>query len=69
MISDIASARVRESLRNPPSTAEVTVVAPGFFTPRKVMQDKLFRQRFPDFAFTEFKKGLAETIAYYQKIL
>lgn len=38
-------------------------------TPRKVMQDKLFRQRFPDFAFTDFKKGLAETIAYYQKIL
>src|SRR5258707_13331335 len=37
VIKAIASARVRGSFRKPPSTAEVTVIAPGFFTPRKVM--------------------------------
>src|SRR5262249_25133804 len=38
VIRAIASARVRESLRNPPSTADVTVCAPDFFAPRNVMQ-------------------------------
>ena len=37
-MSAIASARVRESLRKPPRIAEVMVMAPGFFTPRMVMQ-------------------------------
>lgn len=37
--------------------------------PKKVMDDRLFKQRFPGFKFTEFRSGLKETIAYYQKIL
>src|SRR5437763_1725236 len=37
VINAIASARVRGSLRKPPSTADVTVIAPDFFTPRRVM--------------------------------
>jgi GDP-L-fucose synthase len=36
-------------------------------SPRKVMSDKLFRQRFPDFRFTPFEEGLRETIAYYKE--
>lgn len=38
-------------------------------SPKKVMDDALFRQRFPDFAFTPFEQGLGETIAYYQSVL
>ena len=37
--------------------------------PKKVMDDKYFRQRFPDFVFTDIKSGIAETIAYYQRML
>jgi len=33
-----ASSRLAASVRNDPRTAEVTVVAPGFFTPRIDMQ-------------------------------
>jgi len=38
-------------------------------SPKKVMKDRLFRLRFPDFKFTQFEEGLAETIEYYQAIL
>ena len=38
-------------------------------SPKKVMNDRLFRQRFPDFRFTPFEQGLAETIEYYRSIL
>jgi GDP-L-fucose synthase len=38
-------------------------------SPKKVMDDGLFRQRFPDFRFTPFAEGLAETIDYYHAIL
>lgn len=37
--------------------------------PKKVMDDRLFKQRFQDFRFTPFDRGLAETIEYYQTIL
>ena len=37
--------------------------------PKKVMDDRYFRQRFPDFQFTEIRKGIEETIAYYRGIL
>lgn len=37
--------------------------------PKKVMNDKLFRQRFPDFRFTDFATGLAETVQYYEKVI
>ena len=36
---------------------------------KKVMNDTLFRQKFPDFKFTSFDQGLAETIEYYREIL
>ena len=38
-------------------------------SPKKVMNDHLFRQRFPDFRFTPLGDGLAETIEYYHAIL
>jgi GDP-L-fucose synthase len=38
-------------------------------SPKKVMNDTYFRQKFPDFKFTEFTEGLKETIKYYQEIL
>jgi len=38
-------------------------------SPKKVMNDHLFRQKFPDFTFTGLDKGIAETIQYYQSIL
>jgi GDP-L-fucose synthase len=38
-------------------------------SPKKVMNDRVFRSRFPDFQFTAFDQGLAETIEYYQKVL
>ena len=37
--------------------------------PKKVMDDRRFRQTFPDFQFTDIRDGLAETIAYFSKIL
>ena len=36
---------------------------------KKVMDDQHFREVFPDFAFTEFHQGIADTIAYYQQII
>lgn len=38
-------------------------------SPKKVMDDRYFRQRFPDFEFTSMESGIAKTIAYYQGIL
>lgn len=38
-------------------------------SPKKVMDDKYFRQRFPDFEFTDLATGISETIAYYQGVL
>jgi GDP-L-fucose synthase len=38
-------------------------------SPKKVMNDRYFRQCFPDFSFTPIQKGIEETIAYYQAIL
>jgi GDP-L-fucose synthase len=36
---------------------------------KKVMDDTLFRQRFPGFSFTDFSLGLGETIDYYRMVL
>jgi GDP-L-fucose synthase len=36
---------------------------------KKVMDDHLFRQQYPDFRFTDIDTGVAETVAYYQSIL
>lgn len=38
-------------------------------SPKKVMEDRLFIQRFPDFRFTDMAIGIEETIAYYKGIL
>ena len=38
-------------------------------SPRKVMDDKYFRQRFPDFEFTSIEAGIAKTVTYYRGIL
>lgn len=37
--------------------------------PKKVMNDVLFKQKFPDFHFTSLEKGLSETIEYYMDLL
>jgi GDP-L-fucose synthase len=37
--------------------------------PKKVLDNTLFRERFPDFRFTDIADGIRETIAYYQKAL
>jgi GDP-L-fucose synthase len=36
---------------------------------RKVMDDHLFRQQFPDFQFTAIDVGIKETVAYYRSLL
>jgi GDP-L-fucose synthase len=36
--------------------------------PKKVMDDKKFRIKFPDFRFTPFEKGIPETIKYYESV-
>jgi GDP-L-fucose synthase len=36
---------------------------------KKVMDDHLFRQQFPDFKFTDIDTGIAETVEYYRSIL
>lgn len=38
-------------------------------SPKKVMNDRLFRQRFPDFRFIDIHSGIQETINYYSQIL
>lgn len=38
-------------------------------SPKKIMNDVLFRQRFPDFQFTPFEQGLSETIEYYRTVI
>jgi GDP-L-fucose synthase len=37
--------------------------------PFKILDDRQFRAHHPDFAFTPLSNGIAETIAYYQKVL
>lgn len=37
--------------------------------PRKVLDDRLFRARYPDFRFTPLDEGIAVTIDYYRSIL
>ncbi len=36
--------------------------------PKKVMDDKKFREIFPDFKFTNFQDGILETIKYYESV-
>ena len=36
---------------------------------KKVMNDTLFREKFPEFKFTEIEKGIAETIEFYERVL
>ena len=36
--------------------------------PKKVMDDSKFRKTFSDFKFTDFNKGLEDTIDYYKSI-
>jgi GDP-L-fucose synthase len=38
-------------------------------SPKKIMNDRLFRLKFPDFKFTSLETGIMETIEYYQTIL
>jgi GDP-L-fucose synthase len=38
-------------------------------SPKKVMDDGYFLQRFPDFRFTDMETGISETIDYYDQIL
>lgn len=37
--------------------------------PRKVLDDRRFRELFPDFRFTDHEDGIRETVAYYQSVL
>jgi GDP-L-fucose synthase len=41
----------------------------GDGSPKKVLDDRRFRQRFPDFEFTPLDDGLEVTLAYYTRIL
>ena len=36
--------------------------------PKKVMDDAKFRQVFPEFKFTDFEDGIAETVKYYESV-
>ncbi len=36
--------------------------------PKKVMDDGRFRKVFPDFIFTDFRKGIANTIEFYESV-
>ncbi|UOQ97076.1 NAD-dependent epimerase/dehydratase family protein [Hymenobacter sp. 5317J-9] len=36
--------------------------------PKKVMDDAKFRQVFPEFRFTPFEEGIAETVKYYESV-
>ncbi|MCC3155056.1 NAD-dependent epimerase/dehydratase family protein [Hymenobacter sp. BT770] len=36
--------------------------------PKKVMDDKKFREIFPEFKFTGFENGIAETVKYYESV-
>lgn len=38
-------------------------------SPKKIMDDRLFKDRFPDFEFTSFESGLDATVAYYRSVL
>ncbi len=36
---------------------------------RKILDDRLFRQKYPDFRFTDMRDGIKETVAYYLETL
>ena len=36
--------------------------------PKKVMDDTRFKEAFPDFQFTDFNEGIANTVAYYESV-
>ena len=36
--------------------------------PKKVMDDTHFRESFPEFKFTDFQQGIAETVNYYESV-
>lgn len=38
-------------------------------SPKKVMDDRYFKQRFPGFEFTPIEVGIRNTVAYYRRIL
>jgi GDP-L-fucose synthase len=38
-------------------------------SPKKVMDDRRFRQRFPEFGFTDLARGISETIEYYREVI
>ena len=38
-------------------------------SPKRVMDDRRFGQRFPGFVFTDLAEGIAETIAYYRSVV
>ena len=37
--------------------------------PKKVMDDRQFRQRFPGFMFTDLARGISETVQYYREVV
>ena len=37
--------------------------------PKKVLDDKRFREIFPDFTFTDHLQGIINTVQYYQSVL
>ena len=37
--------------------------------PTKILDDGLFRERFPAFKFTDMKEGIEETVKYYEAAL
>ncbi|MCH8196130.1 MAG: NAD-dependent epimerase/dehydratase family protein [Chloroflexi bacterium] len=38
-------------------------------SPKRVMDDRRFMQRFPAFGFTDLAEGIVETIAYYREMV
>jgi GDP-L-fucose synthase len=37
--------------------------------PRKILDDRLFRRKYPDFKFTDMKEGIRQTVDYYKGLL
>ena len=58
---------IRQSVDYPGKIAYNTKYQDG--SPKKVMDDRIFRQYFPDFQFTDIRTCIAETIEYYKNIL
>jgi GDP-L-fucose synthase len=36
---------------------------------RKILDDQVFRKKYPAFKFTDIREGIKETVAYYEKVL